>query len=134
MVRGSLVGFGLRFGLRFGLAWAVACAGCRGGSADDAPPCGAVATRFLDLATHDLAQAKIDEPARRAVVDQLPAMRDALAQACVDGRWRPAVRTCLVQATDHVAFEACERQLTDEQRRDLDRANRGSSAPAVPAP
>jgi hypothetical protein len=134
MVRGSLVGFGLRLGL--GLAWAVACAGCRGGSADDAPPCGAVATRFLDLANHDLAQAqaRVDEPARRAVVDQLPAMRDALAQACVDGRWRPAVRTCLVQATDHVGFEACERQLTDDQRRDLDRANRGSSAPAAPAP
>jgi hypothetical protein len=64
---------------------------------------------------------------RRAVEDQLPAMRDSLAQACADGRWSAAVRSCLVAASDHVGFEACEQQLTDDQRRDLDRANRGAT-------
>jgi hypothetical protein len=48
-------------------------------------------------------------------------MRDSLAQACSDGHWSQATRTCLVHANDHTAFEACEQQLTDEQRRDLDR-------------
>ena len=120
MVRGSLLGWFA--------AWAVACAGCRA-RAGDAPPCSAVAARFLDLATYDLSQARADELTRRAVADQLPALRDSLAQACVDGRWSAAVRNCLVKAGDHLGFEACERQLTDEQRRDLDRADRGSSAP-----
>ena len=96
---------------------------CRG-SGDDAPPCSAVAARFLDLAKYDLAQAKVDETTAREVTDQLPAMRDALAQACNDGKWSPAIRRCLVHAGDHVSFEGCEQQLTDEQRRDLDRANR----------
>ena len=107
-------------------AAALGSAGCRRG-ADDGPPCGAVAARFLDLARRDLVQSRADDATARAVTDQLPAMRDTLAQSCSDGRWSAAVRTCLVQAGDHVAFEACERQLTDEQRRDLDRANRGSS-------
>jgi hypothetical protein len=122
VVRGSL--------LAVLVAWGFACAGCHRGGADNGPPCSAVATRFLDLATHDLAQAKVDDLARRAVTDQLPAMRDALAQACVERAWSAAVRSCLVQAGDHASFEACERQLTDEQRRDLDRANRAPSTPA----
>jgi hypothetical protein len=54
-------------------------------------------------------------------------LRDTLAQACADGHWSAATRKCLVQASDHVTFETCEHQLTDEQRRDLDRANRGST-------
>jgi hypothetical protein len=102
--------------------------GCRGGAADAAPPCSAVAARFLDLARYDLGQAKADDATRRAVTEQLPALRDSLAQACSDGRWSPAVRACLVAARDHVGFEACEQQLTDEQRRDLDRANRGPAS------
>jgi hypothetical protein len=103
-----------------------ASAGCRGGTGDAAPPCSAVGTRFLQVARHDLDQARVDDATRRAVADQLPAMRDALAQACTEGRWSPSVRDCLVAAGDHAAFEACEQQLTDEQRRDLDRANRAS--------
>jgi len=103
------------------VSWACAC---RSGTRDDAPPCSAVAARFLDLAKYDLAQAKVDEATAREVTDQLPAMRDALAQACTDGKWSPAIRRCLVHAGDHVSFEGCEQQLTDEQRRDLDRANR----------
>jgi len=130
VVRGSLLGSSVASVVASVVAWAVACAGCHRGGTDDAPPCSAVAARFLDLATYDLSQAKVDDLARRAVADQLPAMRDSLAQACVDGRWSAAVRTCLVKASDHVGFETCERQLTDEQRRDLDRANRGTSAPA----
>jgi hypothetical protein len=123
MVRGS------RFAVVLAcVAWAAVSAGCRR-AADAAPPCGAVGTRFTDLARYDLSQARVDDVTARAFTEQLPAMRDALVQACSDGKWPAAVRTCLVQAGDHAGFETCEHQLTDEQRRDLDRANRGSSAP-----
>jgi hypothetical protein len=112
--------------------WAVWLAGvaCRGTASDAAPPCSAVAARFLDIARYDLGRAGADDATRRAVEDQLPAMRDSLAQACGDGRWSAVVRSCLVAARDHVGFEACEQQLTDEQRRDLDRANRGAAGSA----
>ena len=99
---------------------------CRGGAGDAAPPCSAVAARFLEIAKYDLKNAKVDEATARAVTDQLPAMRDALAQACTEGRWSAATRGCLVRANDHAGVEACEQQLTDEQRRDLDRATRGA--------
>ena len=105
-------------------------AACRGRVSDPAPPCSAVAARFLDIARTDLARAVrdgISDATRRAVEDQLPAMRDSLAQACADGRWSADVRSCLVAASDHVGFETCEQQLTDDQRRDLDRANRGAT-------
>lgn len=103
---------------------------CRGGAGDGAPACGAVAARFVDIARHDLANAKLDEATARAVTDQLPAMRDSLGQACTEGRWAAAVRQCLVRASDHAGFETCEQQLTDEQRGDLDVATRG--APGSP--
>jgi hypothetical protein len=118
-------------GIALGLA-----AACRGPARDPGPPCSAVGARFLDIARTDLARAggsgqagpnAIDPATRRAVEDQLPAMRDSLAQMCADGRWSAAVRGCLVAAGDHVGFEACEQQLTDDQRRDLDRANRGAT-------
>jgi hypothetical protein len=116
-------------------ALGLASAGCRGRASDPAPPCSAVAARFLDIARTDLgqagqAQAGVDPATRRAIEDQLPAMRDSLAQACADGRWSAAVRNCLVAARDHVGFEACEQQLADDQRRDLDRANRGPAGSA----
>jgi hypothetical protein len=110
-------------GRRCALAAVLAVAACRG-AADPGPPCSAVGARFLDLARFDLGQAKVDDATRRAVTDQLPAMRDALVQACADGRWSAAARSCLVAAADHVGFEGCEQRLSDEQRRDLDRANR----------
>ena len=116
-----------------GLAIGLLGAACRGPARDPAPPCSAVAARFLDIARTDLSRAMqggIDDTTRRAVEDQLPAMRDSLAQACADGRWSAAVRSCLVAASDHVGFEACEQQLTDDQRRDLDRANRGATGSA----
>jgi hypothetical protein len=99
---------------------------CRGRAGDAAPPCSAVAARFLEIAKHELASAQVDEATSRAVGDQLPAMRDALAGACSDGTWGEAIRKCLVQASDHAGFERCEQQLSDEQRRDLDRATRGN--------
>jgi len=98
---------------------------CHGSAGDAAPPCGAVAAKFLEIARFDLAHVQVDEPTARAVTDQLPAMRDALSQACTDGKWAATTRNCLVHASDHVGFEACEQALTDEQRRDLDRATRG---------
>ena len=62
---------------------------------------------------------------RRAVTVQLPAMRDSLVHVCTEGAWSAAVRTCLVAASDRTAFEACEQQLTEDQRRALDRSTRG---------
>jgi hypothetical protein len=100
---------------------------CRGGSGDAAPPCGAVAAKFLEIAKHDLDSARVDEATSRAVADQLPAIRDALARACTEGSWSAATRKCLVGASDRGGVEMCEQQLTDEQRRDLDRATRGNS-------
>jgi hypothetical protein len=99
---------------------------CRGGAGDAAPPCSAVAAKFLEIAKYDLKTAKVDEATARAVTDQLPAMRDALAQACTEGAWSAATRGCLVRANDHAGVETCEQQLTDEQRRDLDRVSRGT--------
>ena len=100
---------------------------CRGGAGDAAPPCSAVAAKFLEIARFDLASAQVDEATARAVTDQLPAMRDALSQACTGGKWSAATRNCLVHANDHAGFELCEQQLTDEQRLDLDRATRGTA-------
>jgi hypothetical protein len=94
---------------------------------DAAPPCGAVAARFLLIAENDLAGAGADDADRRAVLDTLPAMRDALAGACTDSHWSAQVRRCLHAAADHTAFAACQRDLTDAQRRDLDRAARGAT-------
>lgn len=109
------------------LAVVVGAMACRGGAGDGAPPCGAVAARFVDIARYELAAAKLDETTARAVTDQLPAMRDSLDHACTEGRWAGATRKCLVQAADRVGFETCEQQLTDEQRRDLERATRGAA-------
>jgi hypothetical protein len=54
-------------------------------------------------------------------------MRDALATACADSHWTEEVRRCLHAAADHTAFEACQQQLTETQRRTLDRAARGET-------
>jgi hypothetical protein len=108
------------------LVASVAGVACRGSATDAAPPCSAAAARFVEIAKHDLTSARVDESTSRAVSDQLPAMRDALAHACTEGKWSAATRACLVHANDHEDFESCEQQLTDEQRRDLDRATRGT--------
>jgi len=72
------------------------------------------------LAREDLGSASVDPATRRAVADQLPAMRDSLTQICTDGKWSTQVRNCMANAPDHVALQACQQQLTDEQRRALD--------------
>jgi len=108
------------------IALLVLLAACRGGGSDAAPPCSAVAAKFVEIAKYELASAKPDDATSRAVSDQLPAMRDALGQACTDGKWSAETRKCLVRANDHVSFESCEQQLTDGQRGDLDRASRGT--------
>jgi len=108
-------------------------AGCHPGGSQP-PSCGAVAAKFLELAKSDLTASKVDEATSRQVTDQLPAMRDALAQACTEGKWSETIRSCLVRANDHVGFETCEQQLTDEQRRDLGRGVGAPSAPATEAP
>lgn len=106
---------------------AVVATACHAKSA--APPCGTVAGQFFKLASDDLGSAAVDDSTRRAVADQLPAMRDSLAIACSDGAWSPAVRTCMVAAPDHAAFQACEQQLTDDQRKALDHAADGKQSP-----
>lgn len=100
--------------------------GCNRKKRDDAP-CATVAGRMFALARADLETAKVDSATRRAVADQLPAMRDSLTQICADGKWSTQVRNCMANAPDHVALEACQQQLTDEQRRSLDLASRGET-------
>ncbi len=87
------------------------------------PPCGAVGAKLFILARADLDRdkTKYDDATRRAVMDQLPAMRDSLVNACTDTKWSDAVRRCLVDAPDHLAFETCQQQLTDAQRQALAR-------------
>lgn len=108
-----------------------AATGC-GRDSVGAPSCGTVAAKFLMLATESLDQArtsaKLDDAGRRAVLAQLPAMRDSLTTACTDTQWSEQVRRCLHAAADHVGFETCQRALTENQRRALDRAARGQDA------
>ncbi|HEX5058536.1 MAG TPA: hypothetical protein VFV99_04205 [Kofleriaceae bacterium] len=104
---------------------AVLAAGC--GHKKDEASCGAVATRLFTLAHDDLGSATVDPAIRRAVADQLPAMRDSLTQICTDGKWSTQVRNCMVSAGDHLALQACQQHLTDEQRRALDRATVGET-------
>ncbi|MBA3463457.1 MAG: hypothetical protein H0T46_26110 [Deltaproteobacteria bacterium] len=105
------------------LASATACK-----RSSDGPACGAVGAKFMALAKDDLEHKKADEAIHRAVEAQLPAMRDSIVHVCTDSKWTAAVRKCLVDANDRVAFEACEQQLTDEQRQALDKSARGESA------
>lgn len=91
-------------------------------------PCGTVASRMFTIAKDDLAKATVDPATRRAVADQLPAMRDALTQVCTDGAWTTQVRNCMANAADHAGFQACQTQMTDDQRRGLDRAARGETS------
>lgn len=100
---------------------------CNRKPSDDAP-CGVVAARLFTLATDDLGKATVEPATRRAVADQLPAMRDALTQLCTDGGWPAAARNCMANAADHAAFQTCQLQLTDAQRSALDRGARGEPA------
>jgi hypothetical protein len=97
----------------------------RGG--DGAPPCATVAARFFQIARDELGRAEADDATRRAVSDQLPAMRDALTTACSEGEWPAAVRSCLADAADYQAFVACEGGLGSAARAALDKAARGET-------
>ncbi|MBX3162028.1 MAG: hypothetical protein KF773_39060 [Deltaproteobacteria bacterium] len=108
------------------LATLVAAASCKPG--DAAPACGAVAGNFILIATRDIDAAKVDGDTRRAVREQLPAMRDALDHACSDNAWSQGVRTCLFEARDSRTFQACETQLTEAQRRELERLEAGKKS------
>jgi hypothetical protein len=107
-------------------------AACHGAGSDPPPSCGVVAAKFFQRAQDDLVASRLDEASSRAARAQLPAMRDALAQACSAGKWSESIRRCLVRANDHGGLETCELQLTDEQRRDLDRGLSGSKPEALP--
>ena len=93
--------------------------GC--GNSKGAPPCAAVGAKLVVLAQADLDKATLDETTRRLVLDQLPAMRDTLVNVCSETQWEPSVRTCMVEATDHAGFEACECALNSTQREALER-------------
>jgi hypothetical protein len=97
-------------------------AACR--SKSGAPPCEAVGAKFVALAKLDLERTTLDDDTRRNITTQLPAMRDSLVNACKDSSWEPAVRTCLLDAVDHTAFEACQRALTPAQRDRLERGEK----------
>ncbi|MGE0548528.1 MAG: hypothetical protein AB7O24_02425 [Kofleriaceae bacterium] len=104
-----------------------ALAGCGKGRSDPAS-CGEVGKRFLTLAHAGIERAGADDQTQRAVRDQLPAMRDSLVRACSDTQWSPQVRKCLVDASDDVGFATCETQLTEDQRRTLDRSSSSSGS------
>lgn len=97
----------------------VALLGC--GQGKGAPPCSAVGAKLVVLAQGELDKATLDETTRRLVLDQLPAMRDTLVNVCTETKWEPSVRTCMVDATDHAGFEACEGALNSTQRDALER-------------
>ena len=101
--------------------------GCNRSPKNEAP-CGTVAAKLFSLATDDLATATVEPATRKAVAEQLPAMRDALVQICSDGKWSAAVRNCMANTIDHAAFQACQQQLTDDQRRSLDTATHGETS------
>jgi hypothetical protein len=114
--------------MRLGALVAIIALACCG-RASDGPPCATVAGRFFTIARNELGSANPPEELRRAVADQLPAMRDSLSKACEDGAWAAQVRECMVKAEDHVGLETCERSLTEDQLRALDRAARGEPTP-----
>jgi hypothetical protein len=96
-----------------------------------APPCEVAGAKFLVLARNELAtmtgSGDAVDATRRAVTDQLPAMRDSLVNACKDSKWDGAVRKCLVDAPSHGVFEGCLRELTAEQRAALDKSTTKST-------
>jgi hypothetical protein len=103
---------------------ALAASGCRGQGPTSAP-CATVGARFATIAAGELAAAPLDEPSRRRVAAQLPALGDALTARCDAGGWSAATRNCLAAATDHGAFQACAQALTEPQRRALEDAAAG---------
>jgi hypothetical protein len=96
-------------------------AGCPDRTREPAP-CGAVASRFFTIALADLGKVPLDGELRRGAAEQLPALRDALAQVCERSGWSAQLRDCMVRAEDRLGYEACERLLSEDQRAALDEA------------
>lgn len=84
-------------------------------------PCETVADRFFVRSVAALEDASLDDTLRRTAAARLPALRDELFDACRRGAWPPRVKACLAAAGDRAAFQACARDLSDEQRVALDR-------------
>ena len=93
--------------------------GC--GDTASPPPCEAVGAKFVVIAKRDLDGGALDDDTRRRILDQIPAMRDSLVNACKDSKWQPSLRACMVDSIDHETFERCEIALTAEQRNALER-------------
>lgn len=100
------------------LVLAAACTG-RGEQA----PCQAVAGRLLVVAQTEASAARIEAKLRERVLMQLPALRDAVEQSCTVGKWAESVRRCMVLAADGAALAACQRDLSEAQRAQLQRAS-----------
>lgn len=86
-------------------------------------PCHSVAGRLLVVAQTEARAAKIETKLRERVLMQLPALRDAVEESCTAGKWTESVRRCMVLAADGAALAACQRELTEEQRAQLQRAS-----------
>lgn len=93
----------------------------------DEAPCHAVAGRLLGVAQTEARAANIEAKLRERVLMQLPALRDAVEQSCTAGKWAEPVRRCMVLAADGAALAACQLQLSEAQRAQLQRAS--ASAP-----
>jgi hypothetical protein len=104
-----------------GLLVVLACA-CHGDSTD--APCGTAAGRYFTIVKSELDKATVDDVTRRTVEDRLPALRDSLDRACMEGGWTAQARNCLANAADHAAYQTCQQMLTESQRSGLDRATR----------
>ena len=94
-------------------------AGCHD-RARDVAPCSTIASRYFAIALADLGKAQLDDALRQGAADQLPALRDALAQVCVRSGWSEQIRDCMARADNRVGYEACERLMSDDQRAALD--------------
>lgn len=95
----------------------LAIAGCHRGG--DGASCGQVGQQFQNLALNEISTPHVDVVTRDQIYDQLPALRDSLVAFCKDDAWSAQVRDCMAKAETHVALQACEAQLTDDQRKSL---------------
>lgn len=81
--------------------------------------CHQVGARFYELAHAKLDEATIAAGERDRVAGLLAPMRDSMTKACTNDTWSAAARGCFAGARDQVAFYACDRELTPDQRATL---------------
>ena len=94
---------------------------------DRGPPCAVAAGHTYELAQGDIARSHVEAATRAALEAQLRTLRDDVERACTTGAWSIAVRTCMAAAPDSPALAACETELTEAQRRVIDRIARGKT-------